>query len=193
MPSDLLLRPGPAFRTLARVVSARGSTLRGPLRLLLFLSATSSLVASGTLNVRLLADGAISFAFVPVIQLAALALVWTVVHRPPLRFASVVDLFFAGHAPWLLWLVVVAAVCTVVPPRALSPWVWPLVIGTLAPIAWSVWIDFHFFREVAERAPRGAVWDLLLHRAIAWPLTLVYFFGIALRPEMTWLASKVGF
>lgn len=193
MPSDLLLRPGPAFRVLARQRGAEGSVVRGPLRLLLFFGAAVSLMASGTLNVRLLVDGAISFAFVPAIQLAALAVVWKVGRRPTRPFASVVDLFFAGHAPWLMWLVAVAAICALVPPRELSPWVWPLVLGNAVPIAWSVWMDFNFFREVAERPVREAVFDLTLHRAIAWTLTLLYFFGIALRPEIPWLASKLGF
>ncbi len=165
--------------------------IRGPLRLLLFLGAAVSLIASGTLNLRLLVDGAISFAFVPAIQLAALALVWNIAPRPSSGFAAVVDRFFAGHTPWLVWLVVVAAVCAVVPPRDLSPWMWPLVFGNILPIAWSIWIDFHFFRNAAQPS-RGALRDLFLHRAIAWPLTLLYFFGIALRPEIPWLASKVG-
>src|SRR5262249_60631416 len=49
--------------------------LRRPLLLALFIGSGVSLMSSGRLTPRLVVDGAVSFAFVPVFELAAFALV----------------------------------------------------------------------------------------------------------------------
>src|SRR2546426_10870999 len=88
--------------------------LRKPAVLAFVLGCTVSIVASGRLSLRLIADGAVSFAFVPLVEMGALAAVYRAGRRP-ISFARAVDLFFAGNAPWLLWLVRGA------PPACLSP------------------------------------------------------------------------
>ena len=191
MMRDLLFQPGPTFRTLAKANDPRVSLLRGPLRLLFFLACLVSFLASGTLNLRLLTDGAISFAFVPIIQVAALACTGRSAPRPSLTFTRRVDLFFAGFVPWLLWIIVVGAVLAIVPPQAQGDWLKPIAIGCLLPLLWSLWIDFNFFRQVGPRTERGAMVDLLVQRGIGWTATLGYFLGVAAWPEFWWLISKV--
>jgi hypothetical protein len=145
-----------------------------------------SLWASGRLSVRLIADGAVSFAFLPVFSLLALAVVY---RRSPrtVSFAHAADLFFAANAPWLLWLVAFAALrCLETPMQAAAP---PLALSVAIKLslvlvaAWSAYVDLQFFREVLP-GPAGGVGDLLLQRAIGWSCSAAYFFGIAIWPEI---------
>ena len=137
------------------------------------------------MSARLISDGALSFAFVPVFEMAALAAVYRLAPRR-ISFARAVDLFFSGNAPWLLWMIAFATLrCLQTPRQATAPPVFLLWILelSLVPIAvWSAWIDLHFFREVLPRPAVGPRRDLILQRAIAWTCSIGYFFGYAIWP-----------
>jgi hypothetical protein len=188
----VLLDPAATFRELAKEpIGGLWVLLRRPLRLLFVCGCVVSLWASGRLSARLIADGAISFAFLPVFSLAALAAVY---RRSPRRisFARAADLFFVANAPWLLWLVAFAALRAVESPmQAAAPPIalWPaLELSLVAVAAWSAYVDRHFFREVLPN-PAGNARDLLLQRAIGWSCSVAYFFGIAIWPE---IAGRIG-
>jgi hypothetical protein len=141
---------------------------------------------SGRLSVRMIADGMVSFAFIPVFQLVAFAIVYR--RRPrPLAFARAADRFFAGNVPWLIWLVAFAALrCLLTPLQAGAPpeilW-WTIQVSVLPALLWSAYVDYGFFRNVLS-TPGESAWDLSLQRAIGWTLALVYFFGIAVWPQV---------
>jgi len=156
------------------------SLVRRPLLLLLFLGSIVSLLASGRLTVRLIVDGAISFAFVPACCLAGLAVVWRLGPRATIPFGRVADAFFAGLTPWLVWMVAAGGVFGLVPPRAFSPWIFPVLIAGALPLVWSLRIDWLFFQGILGRSPREALRDLVVHRAIAWTGGVAYFLGIAI-------------
>jgi hypothetical protein len=188
----VLLDPAATFRELAKEpIGGLWVLLRRPLRLLFVCGCVVSLWASGRLSARLIADGAISFAFLPVFSLAALAAVY---RRSPRRisFARAADLFIVANAPWLLWLVAFAALRAVESPmQAAAPPIalWPaLELSLVAVAAWSAYVDRHFFREVLPN-PAGSARDLLLQRAIGWSCSVAYFFGIAIWPE---IAGRIG-
>jgi len=165
---------------------------RRPLLLLLFLGCDVSLAVSGRLTLRLIVDGAISLAFVPFFCLAGLAVVWRRHPRVTPRFASVGDAFFAGFTPWLVWLTVAGAVFGLVPARAFGSWFFPMLISGAVPLAWSLRIDWGFFRETFGR-PQHAWRDLMIHRAIEWIGVGMYFLGIALWYDvLPGLAMKLG-
>ena len=155
--------------------------LRRPIALALLLGCAISMLTARRLTVRLILDGALSYAFVPLFQIAAFAIVF----RPqsaPIAFSDAVDRFFAGSLPWLLWL---AALTT----AAAMSWsvYWPLAwleISAIAPIVWAGHIDYHFYRDVLRRGRGGAMRDLVLQRALAWSAVLAYFLGIAIRDDV---------
>jgi hypothetical protein len=159
--------------------------VRRPLLLAFMFGWLVSLQASGRLSARLIADGALSFAFVPVFEMAALAAVYRLRPRS-ISFARAVDLFFAANAPWLLWMIAFATLrCLQTPRQATAPSIlllWMLELSLLAVAAWSAWIDLQFFREVLPRSPASPARDVILQRAIAWTCTIGYFFGYALWP-----------
>jgi hypothetical protein len=188
----VLFHPAATFRELTREQTGGLWVLvRRPLRLLFVCGCVVSLWTSGHLSVRLIADGAVSFAFLPVFSLAALAAVY---RRSPRRvsFAQAADLFFVANAPWLLWLIVFAAlralespVQAAAPPLALS---WAIELSLVVVAVWSAYVDRHFFREVLPR-PAGGASDLILQRAIGWSCSVAYFLGIAIWPE---IAGRIG-
>jgi hypothetical protein len=181
----VLLRPAATFRALAATWSGGAWTLlRRPLFLLLFMGTTVSLQASGRLSVRLIADGAISFAFAPFFEILSLAIVyWYGRQTRRVPFARVVDVFFAANAPWLLWLLAFDALrCAQTPLQATArpaTILWTLELSLVAVAIWSAFIDLRFFREVLPRPRDAAARDLAVQRIISWGGILGYFIGIA--------------
>lgn len=187
-----MFRPAQVFRELARA-DARRTWWHKPLVLAFVLGCALSASASGRFSLRLVVDGALSFAFVPALAILALAVVGRTGNRGRLPFGHLVDLFFTGNGPWLLWLIAAAALTLILPPRDFGPWIIPLELSLLIPLAWSLYIDFHFFREVMDRTSGGATKAVILHRLIAWIGFIAYFDGRAAWSEV-WprLAAWIG-
>src|SRR5207244_4068626 len=82
--------------------------------------------------------------------------------------SEVVDLFFAGQGPWLLFFIGIAGVCLFATNvwtallTLLSTGVLPIYF--LLTIAWSVWLTFAFFRGGLGFSPaRAAIGCLLFY------------------------------
>ena len=131
---------------------------RRPLLLALVLGFAISLIVSGRFTVRLIADGALSFAFVPLAELGGLALVYYLGRRV-LPFAQAVDRFFSRNTAWLWWLMAIMTLTVVLPVMQHERLMAPLLLSLLIPIVLSVRHDLLYFRDVpgATRAARGSV------------------------------------
>jgi len=151
---------------------------RRPLLLALVLGCAVSLGASGRFALRLIADGMLSFAFIPLSALAGFALVYRL-RQPGLPFAEAVDRFFAGNTPWLWWWLAFMIAASVIPVQRHGEILAPLLITSLIPIVFSVFIDTRFFRDVMGRNRGGARLDVALQRIVAWPAGIAYFIGYA--------------
>jgi hypothetical protein len=155
---------------------------RKPLQVAFVLGCFVSAVASGRFTVRLIADGALSFAFVPAFDLLALGAVFASARRER-RFAPVVDAYFGGYTAWLLWLVAASALFMAVPPRASLILVKPALASALVPFLWSQRADFRCFRDHLRGGGRGALRDFVIQRALQWSASVVWFIGIAVWNE----------
>jgi hypothetical protein len=159
--------------------------LRRPLLLLLVLGCGVSTEVSGRFSLRLVVDGMISFAFVPIAEIGSLALVWEWNGRP-LPFARAVDMFCQSDSPWLLWVVAVAALRALESPlQAVSTAaaVWYFAGATLVAVAVrAAQLDLRLFCEVL--APARPVRALAVQRLVAWTCALGYFLGIAIWPNI---------
>jgi hypothetical protein len=147
------------------------------------LGCTVSAFASGRFTARLIADGAVSFAFLPLIEIGAFALVYRAA-RPAVTFGVAAPRFLAGNAAWLAWLAAFAAATAMIPPRAIGPLASRLLATAIAPAIWSMRVDYEFFREVLHRSARDAIRDAVMFRAIAWTSAAAYFLGIAIWSEL---------
>ena len=152
--------------------------LRRPLLLAFILGCGVSLLASGRFTLRLIADGILSFAFVPLCDLAAYAIVYRI-QRGRRPFAEAADRYFAGNAPWLWWVLALTVATALMPARRLGSILAPILFTSPIPIVLSVRFDWRFFRGDG-RSPRQAVVDIILQRAIGWSLATAYFLGIAI-------------
>src|SRR5438067_404852 len=184
-----LVSPAAAFRDLAREANGGAWVLmRRPLWLLLAIGSTVSILAGGRLTARLVVDGAISFAFIPLFEIAALAVV---ARRMPQRvaFSRAVDLLFTASGPWIVWMLAASAVASVVVAEALPRWTagpseWIVASAGGAEIVWLVRRGVDGVWAGARSASAAWALDLALHRALACSAETVYFFGFALWPMM---------
>src|SRR5258708_1564972 len=100
-----MFSPGTAFKALKNCPDGRRRmfALRRPFFLAAFLGCCVSLIAAWRLDLRLVAGETVSWAVLPLLQIFALAGT-CVFRRRSLEFSHIIDLFFAGFGPWMLWL-----------------------------------------------------------------------------------------
>ncbi len=118
-------------------------------------------MTAGRLTLRLALPAALLWSFVPLLEIASLAIVC----RGSLPIRRAVGLFFVGHAPWSLWMVASAAVWGLLPTAAVYPHVLLWKATAAAVLAWSAYIDYGFFREICGGR---ALARLLAQRALCW-------------------------
>jgi hypothetical protein len=181
----VMLRPGEAYSWLVRQAAGEGTwgAAQRPLFMVLLLGCLVSLVTAGSLSMRLFGAGASNALFVPLLEIGVLAGLWR--GKRAVGFSRTVDLFFMGHGPWVLWLLVFCAIWAFASPILAfvltGRWMW-LLLGVV--FLWSAYIDFCFMRYVLRERPSRACAKLLVLRAITWGIGLEIFGGGSLWPEM---------
>src|SRR5580765_7808241 len=91
--------------------------VKKPLVLAFFLGCAVSFLTVRTLTLRLVLPGMVYWSFVPLIEIVALAAVcWS--DRQKFSFPRLIDSFFSGYRPWLLWLTGLCAIWTLLSPAA---------------------------------------------------------------------------
>lgn len=181
----VMLRPQEAYGVLAEQKTGVGKwrVAQRPLFMVLLLGSMVSLVTAGSLNLRLLGAGALNALFVPALEIGVLGGLWR--RRRHLAFSRTVDLFFMGHGPWVLWLLIMCAIWVFASPTQgfilTGSWMW-FLLGVV--LLWSACIDFCFLRYgLGESAARAGV-NLVVLRVSTWSIGLVIFGGGSLWPEM---------
>ena len=172
-----MFRPFRSYRQLAGAPADDAPTiLGGALRLLFVIGTVVAITATGRLAPMELFIATFSFAYVPVIQLVALAAALRVVAKGtkvPRAFA----LYLAGHGPWLSTLLVVAAVCLLAPSPAgvLFPLVPPLVLVTFA---WGGLLTFACLRSGLGLSRARAGIGTAIHSVVLTALVVGYYLGM---------------
>jgi hypothetical protein len=95
------------------------------------------------------------------------------------------DLFFASHVPWSLWMLAVAAWAPVPGVRAFTP----VLVAALPPMVLTPRIIAAFCREVLGMDRREAIARTTMHQVLTWGLLVaVYGWAVALWPRIVqWL------
>jgi hypothetical protein len=180
----VMLSPSAAYQGLVRQEGGQGkwAAAQRPLFIVFLLGCLVSLVTAGSLSLRLFAAGAINALFVPVLEIGVLAGLWR--RRRTMAFSRTVDLFFMGHGPWVMYLLVFCAIWTFADPihayALTARWMW-FLLGVA--IIWSGYIDFCFLRQVLGESASTAGRRLLALRLITWSAGLMIFGGGSLWSE----------
>jgi hypothetical protein len=188
----VLVRPATAFRALAaqHAELGRWSAWRRPLFIAFLLGCTVSLTTTGSLTLRLAVSAALSWSFVPVIEIAALAVV---LHAAGAwgRLPRLVDLFCMGYGVWSVWLIGASIIFAAVPPahvfQVFFGW---LEAGGVLVLVWSAYVDYCFFHEVLRGSAARARRALLLHRLLTWIPILLVISLPAIVPAIVFLAGR---
>jgi len=182
-----LVRPARVFQALVGernagpVRSTFWMAVRRPVFLTLVIACVVSLLATSVATLRLVGPTALYWSFVPVVEILALTIVlWS--RRNSQTLASLVDVFFVGHAAWTLFLLLFGAALALSPPQH---W-WflvtrPAIAGIVLAAGWSAYVDVCFFRYVCGATLSSAIGSAALFRVIAW----IVFFWIFAVPEPT--------
>jgi len=158
---------------------------RRPLFVCFVLGCAISLLAAHRLSVRLIVGEALNWSVIPLLQIAALAVVVFAGPRPKLSFSKAADEFFRGDTPWLLWVIAVALLGADAGPRG----VWICLVSMVPLTAWCCYTDARFLRTILDRNRVQIIRDMILLRVICWGGVIWYFFGFDTPPE---LAARFG-
>jgi hypothetical protein len=167
----VMLRPKQAFAELP-LAGGRWLYWRRPLLTVLILCSGISLLATDRFSLHVAGSTAIYWSFLPLVEIAGLAAV-----RRRWPEARVVDRFFMGQGPWLLFIIAFAAYSSrpagaVATPAVFTFW----EAAAAATLLWSCWIDYRFFASLGK---------LVLHRVVSWTLFGAIFAG-------SWLWMETG-
>ena len=179
----LMIAPGETYAMLARA-RGRGSLLtavRRPALVALVLGVSVAMAATRQVTPALLVSTILCWLFVVLLQGGiALALVAGPARRT-VGLARALDLYFAGHAPWSLWLLAVAAYG----PSPLGWPAWPMAIAAAVPLVLTPRIVVAFFREVLELDPRQAFARAAAQQILTWSAFVVLLgTAVALTPRI---------
>jgi len=167
----LIAAPGETYDAAARAgyrVSPLGA-LRRPLLVCLVTGVSVAISATGRVTPGLVLSTTVTWSYIVLFQLALALAVIAPRARRGVGLASALDLFFAGHAPWSLLILAIAAVR----PMTLD---WPgrfwLMGAGVTAFAATARIIAAFFREVLGMDARGARRMTVVHQAITWTVFL---------------------
>jgi hypothetical protein len=183
----LLADPSP--RTGARALLTR------PALIALTIGGFITLSNAGELLPTLLAGTTLAWAFVPILQaLIATPLIALCRHlrrpttpspptAPRLHLSSALDLFFASHGPWSLWLLALTAFSLSQMPVGLDAAreVRMVALSALIAIGWTVVILIAYARTVLALPLAGALAFTFVYEAAIWACAYLYLGAVTFR------------
>jgi hypothetical protein len=142
--------------------------LRRPLIVALVIGTAVPIMAVQRISLGLLVSSAVSFSFVVVIQMAVGAAIITTAGSRRVSLPWALDLWFAGHVPYSLWLLAVAAAFATMPAASLDL----LIVLAIVPAIWTAVIVAAFCRRVLGTSRDGARWRAAVHFLAIWAIGL---------------------
>ena len=162
----------PAAEYAARVAASREATwaraISLPLLGAVLLGIVTSVATTGRVVASLVVSQAVCWSFVPVLQLATGSMLIGSAADRPVTFSRAVELFFAAHGPWSLWLVAMGVLQTVGSSQDVA------LLSALMPMAWTAWILLAYGRNVLGLSAAQARSRVLFHQATTMFLIVIY-------------------
>jgi hypothetical protein len=166
----LMLRPADMFRA-AVALTTRATWLRAlktPLLIAVLLGVTTAIAATGRITASLVVSQMLVWSFVPALQLITGALVIASARRRRVDFPRAIELLFAAHGPWSLWLILFAAA------QSIPVNTYVMLASGIVPIVWTAVMIGAYGREVLGLTTRSARLRALAHQAMSVTLMVVY-------------------
>jgi hypothetical protein len=162
--------PDAAYRALAAGDERVGAwrMLRRPLIVALVIGTAVPIMAVQRMTIGLLASATLSFLFVIAIQIAVGAALVASASSRRVHMWRALDLWFAGHVPYSLWLLLAAAAIAAMPAAGLDG----LIAVAVLPSAWTAVIVAAFCRQVLGTSKAGARWRASGHFLVMWSIAL---------------------
>jgi hypothetical protein len=179
-----MLSPARAYAAYAPAHTRSGLwiALRRPLFVALLLGVTIAMTATHTVAAPVVVSLTSCWAVAVAIQLVTALIIIGPSSRREAPMSRALDLFFLGHAPWSLWLLVIGAMATWMPDLVDIPLV---VLTMLVPAALTTRTVAAFSAVVLGTSRRTAVRRAALHHAMTWIVILVLFAAaVALWPRV---------
>jgi hypothetical protein len=142
--------------------------LRRPLVVLIVIATAVPIMAVQRITLGLFASSIASFGFVVLIQLVVGTAVIASARSRRTSLPRALDLWFAGHVPYSLWLLTTAAVFAVAPWSSLDL----LIALAVVPAAWTAVIAAAFCRHVLGSSREGGRWRATAHFIAMWAIAL---------------------
>ena len=179
----LILDPDATYAALAAQAAPIGAirALRRPFLVVVVLGVAMALSATRHATPALVMSTTLMWSVLVIGQVAIALVVIGTPQAGTIGRARALDLFFASHAPWSLWLLAAAAWV----PSPLGRPAMPLWLAAVAAIVLTPRIIAAFFREVLKMDRRRAAVRTLVQQALTWGL-LISFYGaaVALLPRV---------
>ena len=158
--------------------------------ILLVFATIASTILTDRITIPLLATAALTWSFVLVLQSIIGTLVILSATRRRIGVVRALDLWFASHLPYSLWLLLIASwfgLAETFPPFA-------LVLSVIVPAVWTSLIARTYCRVVLEVSVRGAQWRVVLQQSMAWLCVMAYLAFASGGPTslVTYLARQLG-
>ena len=167
------LAPGASF---ARMAAARRDgtwrdAIERPALYALLVGTCVAIAATGQASLGLVASTTASWCWVVLLQLAiALAMTRSSGSRRRVNEARAFELWFAGHVPWTLWVLLLAPAIRAYPTLPVEE----ILFSMLAPIAWTCVIAAAFGKYVLGRSTPASWLLALIHQLAIIGLVLSY-------------------
>lgn len=164
------LAPDSTYRALVaddeRVAAWR--MLRRPLVVMIVIATAVPIMAVQRITLGLFASSIASFGFVVLIQMVVGAAFIASARSRRIALPRALDLWFAGHVPYSLWLLTTAAGFAAAPWASLDL----LIALAVIPAVWTAAIAAAFCRRVLGTSRGGARWRAAAHFIVMWAIAL---------------------
>ena len=142
--------------------------LKPPVLIAAMFGLLNSTAAAGHVSATLVASEIAAWSFIPLLQLTTGALLIASAKARRVTFPRAIELLFAAHAPWSLWLVAATVFQTINP----DPYI---VIGSgIVPLAITAFMLGAFGREVLGLSGREVRMRVFAHQAVTVLLIVAY-------------------
>jgi hypothetical protein len=131
--------------------------------------------ATGRITWSLALSGTLCWMLIALLQLVTAAAVIVPSSRQ-VSLSRALTLFFAGHAPWSLWLICAAALIVFARDVALDA----ILVSASIPLVWTAFVIFGYCRHVLGLGSRAAAIRTIAHQLLT-AMVIVLYVGWAIQ------------